>query len=426
MRLTGPLAVLALLVACSMPAPSPSEPSAVVSVSASPSAAVATATPHASEGATPSIGSSVPPVAADPPSIELRVVVGGLDDPIGVATVPDGRLLVHERVGRVVTVDPVTGATDTALDIGDRVQSGGEQGLLGLVLHPDWPDDPRAFLHYTGRTGQTVLSAFRATGTDPLRIDPGSESMLLTVPQPYANHNGGQLAFGPDGYLYLGLGDGGSGGDPQGNGQNPSALLGSILRLDIDRVPDDGDDAPAYGIPPDNPFADGAGGAPEVFVYGLRNPWRFSFDRLTDDLWIADVGQGAWEEVDRLDPAAAAGANLGWNVMEGAHCFNADACDTDGLVLPVAEYGHDRGCSVTGGYVYRGAAIDGLDGWYLFSDYCSGIVFGVASDTDGTTLEPRQLLSSGRNVSAFGEDASGELYVVDIGSGELLRVVGAD
>ncbi len=309
-----------------------------------------------------------------------------------------------------------------ALDITDRVLGESERGLLGLVLHPDWPEDGRAFVHYSDLNGDTVLSELAGTqdGEAAPVLDPASERVLLTVDQPFANHNGGQLAFGPDGYLWFGLGDGGSGGDPLGNGQNPSALLGSILRLDVS-------EPGRYTVPPDNPFADGSGGAPEVYLYGLRNPWRFSFDPETGLLWIADVGQGAYEEIDRIDPAADAGANLGWNLMEGAHCFSVEACSSDGLVTPLAEYGHDQGCSVSGGHVYRGGSIDGLRGWYLFGDYCSGLLFGIPSDVeasaDGSALAPRVLLETGRSISSFGTDTEGELYLTDIGGGALLRIV---
>jgi glucose/arabinose dehydrogenase len=426
-RAAAGLLALTLIAACSAPTPSPTAPLATARATILPSMSLP-ATPDAAPTVAPtaSAAPTLAPVSADAPAIALERVAGGLTDPISVATVPDGRLIVNERIGRAIVVDPTTGATDVALDISDRVQAQGERGLLGLALAPGWPRDPAVYIHYSDRDGDTVVSAFATTSIAPLRIDATSEAMLLTVDQPYGNHNGGQLAFGPDGLLYLGLGDGGSGGDPEGNGQNPRTLLGAVLRIDVERAPDDGNDGPAYGIPTDNPFADGSDGAPEVFVTGLRNPWRFSFDRATGALWIADVGQGSWEEVNRLDPVTDAGANLGWNVMEGAHCYGDDGCATDGLLGPVAEYGHDRGCSVTGGYVYRGLEIDGLAGWYLFSDYCSGIMFGVPSDTDGSDLEPRQLLATGRNVSAFGEDADGELYLVDIGSGELSRVVAAD
>ena len=347
----------------------------------------------------------------------------GLADPIGIASAPDGWLLVNERAGRVVAVHPGRGERAIALDISDRVLGEGERGLLGLALHPSWPEEGRAFVHYSDRNGDTVLSEFGGTqdvDAAPV-LDPASEQVLLTVSQPFPNHNGGQLAFGPDGHLWFGLGDGGSGGDPLGHGQNPGTLLGDILRLDVS-------EPGSYAIPGDNPFADGSGGAPEVYLYGLRNPWRFSFDPDTGLLWIADVGQGAYEEIDRIDPAAAAGANLGWNVMEGAHCFADAACSPDGLMLPLAEYAHDQGCSVTGGYVYRGDAIDGLWGWYLFGDYCSGLLFGIRSDAeapnDGTALAPRVLLETGRSISSFGTDSDGELYLTDVDAGTLSRIVG--
>jgi glucose/arabinose dehydrogenase len=316
------------------------------------------------------------------------------------------------------------------LDITDRVGSAGsEQGLLGFALHPEFQGlNLRAFAHYTDRGGDTVLSEFSVTDFPrPARFDPATERVLLRVEQPFTNHNGGPLAFGPDGHLWFGLGDGGSGGDPLGNGQNRDALLGKVLRLDVDAEPEG---EAAYAVPADNPFADATGGAPEVFLIGLRNPWRFSFDRATGALWIADVGQNALEEIHRVDPATEAGANLGWNVMEGTSCYAVAGCSSDGLVLPVAEYGRDLGCSVTGGYVYRGAAIEGLAGWYLFSDYCSGRLFGIRSDAPIPAAgepapQPRVLLRTGANVSAFGEDAAGELFLADIGSGAIYRIVAA-
>ncbi|HEY6607769.1 MAG TPA: PQQ-dependent sugar dehydrogenase [Candidatus Limnocylindria bacterium] len=347
----------------------------------------------------------------------LTLVGSGFASPIGIAPSPGGWLLVNERVGRVVALDPANGEVAVVADLTDRVRGNDEQGLLGLVLHPAWPDDPRAFAHYSDLAGDTVVAEL--TGTQPSdgppTLDPASERVLLRVDQPYPNHNGGQLAFGPDGFLYLGLGDGGAAADPHGHGQDPETLLGSVLRIDVDGDADEG-----YAIPDDNPFADGEGGAPEVFLYGLRNPWRFSFDRATGLLWIADVGQDAFEEVDRVDPVADAGANLGWNRLEASHCFIA-GCSPDGTLLPVAEYGRDAGCSVTGGYVYRGEAIDGLAGWYLFGDYCTGLVFGLASDTSGTdTL--RLVLETGLNISTFGEAADGELYLADLGSGGIYRI----
>ncbi len=356
------------------------------------------------------------PIAADPPALALEPVATGLASPINIAGVPDGRLLVNERDGRVVVVDPSSGATATALDISDRVLGQGEQGLLGLALDPEWPEDPSVYIHYTDDGGRTVFSEFTTTSVEPLEIDPATERVLLQLDQPFPNHNGGQLAFGPDGHLYLGLGDGGGGGDPFGNGQNPETLLGSILRLDVGGAGDD-----TYAIPPDNPFVDG-GGAPEVFLYGLRNPWRFSFDRATDELWIADVGQNAYEEVDRVDPVVDAGGNLGWNIMEASHCFADADCSSDGLIGPVTEYGRDLGCSITGGHVYRGTAVAGLAGWYLFSDFCSGILMGIRSDVDELT-PPRILFEMGISPSTFGVDVDGELFVADIAGGGIYRIV---
>ncbi len=374
-----------------------------------------TARPSAAPTATPE--PTPEPISEEPPALTLTAVGSGFASPISIAAAPDGWLLVNERAGRVVALDPSSGTTAVVVDLTARVLGDGEQGLLGLVLHPAWPDQPRAFVHYTDRGGDSVFAEL--TGSQPAdgppSLDPASERVLLTVDDPYNNHNGGQLAFGPDGFLYIGLGDGGAGGDPHGHGQDATTLLGSVLRIDINE-PGDG----AYTIPADNPFADGAAGAPEVFLYGLRNPWRFSFDRQSGLLWIGDVGQNAYEEIDRIDPVADAGANLGWNPMEASHCFVAD-CSPEGLVLPVAEYGRDAGCSVTGGYVYRGEAIDGLAGWYLFSDYCTGLLFGLRSDATGVNT-PRVVLQSGLSVSSFGEAGDGELYLADIRSGEIYRI----
>ena len=408
-----------IIAACATPSPSASvsAPSPATTPTAAVAASARTA-PTPTANALPASSPAGEPIADDPPPLALETVADGLAAPIGIASAPGGWLLVNEQTGRVVAVHPERGDRTTALDIRDRVLGEGERGLLGLTLHPDWPDDPRAFVHYSDRDGNTVLSELTGSqaGEAAPILDPASEVTLLTADQPFPNHNGGQLTFGPDGYLWFGLGDGGSAGDPLGNGQNPSALLGSILRLDVS-------DPGGYAIPSDNPFADGSEGAPEVYLYGLRNPWRFSFDPVAQALWIADVGQNAFEEVNRIDPVADAGANLGWSLMEATHCFADASCSPDGLVLPVAEYGRDEGCSVTGGHVYRGAAIDGLRGWYLFSDYCSGLLFGIRSDATGTGNAPRVLLETGRSISSFGSDADGELYVTDIAGGVLSRIV---
>ena len=437
LRRVVPFVVMVLLLAaCGAPDPTPSPPEASAGASSVPTdpAPTTTESPSSPSAAPSDAPSATPrPIAAEPPSLALEVVAEGLAAPIGIATGPPGWLLVQEQAGRVMAVSLANGETAVTLDITDRVLGGGERGLLGLALHPNWAgDDLRAFVHYSDAAGNTVLSEFLMTDFAlPPRLDPATERVLLRVAQPFANHNGGQLAFGPDGYLWFGLGDGGSGGDPLGNGQDTTTLLGSILRIDVDDIPDDGNDAIGYGIPEGNPFVDGASGAPEVHLYGLRNPWRFSFDRATGGLWIADVGQNAFEEVNRLDPAADAGANLGWPIMEASHCFSEPGCSSDGLILPIAEYGRDRGCSVTGGHVYRGDAIADLWGWYLFSDYCSGLLFAVRSDAPETVsgeraAAPRVLLETGANVSSFGEDAGGELYLADHASGTIYRVVAGD
>jgi glucose/arabinose dehydrogenase len=411
------------LAACSTPSAQTTEPSdsATASLGAEPSAS--STGPVASATATSAASAGTGPSDEQPPQLALERVAEGLASPIGLTGSPEGWLLVNEQEGRVVAVNPADGQRMTVLDITDRVSGGGERGLLGLALHPDWPDPARAFVHYTDRNGDTVLSEFAGTGGEggaPPTFDQASEQVLLQEDQPYPNHNGGQLAFGPDGHLYMGLGDGGAADDPHGHGQNPETRLGSILRIDVSTTG-------SAGIPDDNPFASGEGGAPEVFLIGLRNPWRFSFDRVTGLLWIADVGQDAFEEVDRIDTAAQAGANLGWNVMEGAACFAIIDCSSDGYVLPIAEYGHDLGCSVTGGYVYRGEALAELRGWYVFGDVCSGRLFAVASDAEsppGSALQPTVVAEPALQVSSFGEAADGELYLVEL-SGGLYRVTTA-
>jgi glucose/arabinose dehydrogenase len=348
-------------------------------------------------------------------------VVGGLDAPLAIVNAGDGsgRLFVAQQGGQIRIVRGGTLVAAPFLDIADRITSGGERGLLGVAFHPKFPQDPRVFVDYTDTNGDTRVSAFRVDPANPDRIDPATEQRLLFVKQPFANHNGGVVVFGPDGYLYIGMGDGGSGGDPQGNGQSLQTLLGKVLRIDIATTSGNR----AYGIPPDNPYADGADGRqPEIWLYGLRNPWRMSFDRLTHDLWIGDVGQSAWEEIDVQRAGAPAGTNFGWNVMEGSHCFQPpQGCQTAGLTLPQTEYGHDQGCTVIGGNVYRGTMQTALIGGYLFADYCSGRAWAINPATDG--LRPPTLVAETKhNFTSFGEDESGELFATDISAGTLLRV----
>jgi len=340
--------------------------------------------------------------------VGFEAVATGLVDPLFATASPgDPRLFVVEQAGRVWMLD---GDEKTLfLDIRDVVdRKGNERGLLGMAFHPNYPDDPRVFVDYTGSGGKTVVASYRLAGEV---LDPASAAVLLEIPQPASNHNGGMVAFGPDGYLYVGLGDGGAAGDKFGNGQRPDTLLATLLRLDV--TPED-----RYVIPPDNPFVHG-GGAPEVWAYGLRNPWRFSFDGGL--LYIADVGQEKYEEVD-VAPANAAGLNYGWPVVEGDHCYRpSKGCDTEGLTLPVLQYDHSQGCSITGGYVYRGIAIPELAGDYFYSDYCSGWIRSFRYE-DGVATDERQWAESIGNVTSFGLDGDGELLVVTR-DGTIFRMV---
>jgi len=347
-------------------------------------------------------------------AVTLTRVVEGLDKPVALAFAPGdrgGRLFVVEQIGRVRVL---TGGTLQAektpfLDLRTRVSTRTEQGLLGLAFHPDYATNGRFYVNLTDTDGDTRVLEFRVRADDPEHADPASERELLHVEQPYSNHNGGNLVFGPDRRLYVGLGDGGSAGDPHGNGQNDRALLGKMLRLDVD--------------------ARDAGGRPrpEIVAKGLRNPWRYSFDRATGDLWIADVGQNKWEEVDVLSAAALAAVknggavpNFGWNVMEGRHCYKPANCKPDGFIAPIIEYGHDEGCSITGGFVYRGRALPALTGAYFYADYCTAILRSLRRDESGgvrdswdwrPAIDPASHLA---NLSSFGEDAQGELYLLSL------------
>ncbi|MDQ4064696.1 MAG: PQQ-dependent sugar dehydrogenase, partial [Actinomycetota bacterium] len=321
------------------------------------------------------------------------------------------RVFVVEQTGRIVVGTP-GGPLSVFLDVSGLLVSGGEQGLLGLAFHPDYADNGRFFINYTDTNGDTVIAEYRAAS--PRRADPNSTRVLLHIDQPYPNHNGGHLAFGPDGYLYVGMGDGGSAGDPEERAQDLDSLLGKLLRIDVDAR---GRGRP-YGIPEDNPFAD-RGGRPEIWAYGLRNPWRFTFDRGRAELWIADVGQNVLEEINRV-PSDESGVNYGWDVMEGSRCFEPPSgCDRSRLMLPVAEYDHDLGCSVTGGYVYRGPDFVDMAGGYFFGDYCTGRVWVLDAARPRAVIE---LADTDLSISSFGEDEQGELYVTDL-SGRVLRVI---
>jgi glucose/arabinose dehydrogenase len=353
------------------------------------------------------------------PSIDLQRVLGGLNEPVGLANAGDGsgRLFVVEKRGRVVIVRDGAVQPTPLLDITPVVGSrGSEQGLLGLAFHPRFATNGQLFVYYTDQQGDVVVARYQVAPGAPDLVDAGSATTLLTVDEPYANHNGGSLAFGPDGFLYIGLGDGGSAGDPRGNGQNRGALLAKILRIDVDN-------GSPYAIPADNPFVGDAAARPEVWAYGLRNPWRFSFDRATGDLYIGDVGQNAWEWVNFQPAGARGGQNYGWNVVEGSHCYPPGTrCDPSQFVRPVAEYDHSLGCSVTGGYVYRGPSFPSLQGVYFFGDYCSGRIWGLAHAEAGQWRQ-QELLKSSVRISSFGEDEAGEVYLLGLSDGTLYRLV---
>jgi len=332
-----------------------------------------------------------------------------LERPVALLEAASGRRYVVEQGGRILTFTAADGGDASVfVDISDRVDDGpSEAGLLGMALDPQFAGNGRVILSYTRSAAPLTSVVARYTSSDGgLTLDPASEQVILTIEQPYTNHNGGQVAFGPDGYLYLGFGDGGSGGDPLGNGQNPLTLLGSMLRIDVSVTP--------YAIPSDNPFVLG-GGRPEVYAYGLRNPWRWSFDRVTGRLWAGDVGQNLWEEIDII----VRGGNYGWAIREGMHCYQALSCTEAGLIAPVAEYNHFQGCSVTGGYVYRGAAVPALQGRYLYGDFCSGRIWSRQVDA-GPGVESVELINSGLHISSFAEDRAGEVYVIDY-SGAIYR-----
>jgi glucose/arabinose dehydrogenase len=340
----------------------------------------------------------------------------GFSRPVDIQHAGDGsdRLFVVEQAGRIHVFpnDPTVDETTGFLDIRDRVSDGGnEEGLLGLAFHPDYANNGYFYVNYSASgPRRNVIARYRVDAADPNRADRDSETILLTFEQPYSNHNGGQLAFGPDGYLYIATGDGGSGGDPQNNAQNRTNLLGKILRIDVDNS----EGGKAYAIPADNPFAGNAEGyAEEIWAYGLRNPWRFSFDPVTGRLWTGDVGQNRYEEVDIIEK----GKNYGWRIMEGVSCYNpSSGCDQSGLTKPIIEYGRDQGASITGGHVYRGSSVPELQGQYIYADFVTGRIWGLKYNGPGD-IENTLLLASNENVSSFGVDEAGELYICSFGGG---------
>lgn len=370
--------------------------------------------PAVSNPVRPSNSTCLAPELSAPSGDELSLVAAfpglpAISRLVGLYQAPqdDTQWYALSQQGRILQFDNDPDASNFRVFLDQQSttdSSSNESGMLGFAFHPNYQQNGMVYVYTMPSTRTSQLLRY-SLNRDSGVLDPDSAQLLLEIAQPAANHNGGDLGFGPDGYLYLSLGDGGSAGDPFGNGQDPFSLLGSMLRLDINVS----SDSTAYGIPPDNPFADGRGGRPEIYAYGLRNPWRWSFDRSTGDLWLGDVGQYDIEEIDRI----TLGGNYGWNIMEGDSCYGANSCQRQGLTPPVVDYSHrdTGGCSVTGGYVYRGSAMPSLFGQYLFGDFCNGDIYSIDSDAPD---DMTQLLDSGLSLSAFAQDASGELYALNL------------
>ncbi len=370
----------------------PSPPSTPIPSTESSSPVPATEAPPTASGAT-----SFP----DPNSYAWQPLdIPGLQRPVDLQVEGSGRLFVIEKVGRIRIIENDQLIETPFLDISDRVGSNGnEQGLLGLAFHPQYQENGRFFMNYTDTRGDTVIARFQVS-SDPNIADPNSEVQLFGYDQPFPNHNGGAMAFGPDGYLYIGSGDGGAAGDPLANAQNTSTLLGKILRVDVDS-------AEPYAVPADNPFGN------EIWAYGLRNPWRMSFDRATGDLYVGDVGQGEWEEIDYLPAGSSGGINFGWDHREGAHDYEGGG--PEGMLDPVAEYSHaEGGCSITGGYVYRGSMPE-WNGIYLYGDYCTGFIWGLLQTDGGWQVQ--RLFDVDVTITSFGQDDAGEIYLISDNGG---------
>jgi glucose/arabinose dehydrogenase len=353
-------------------------------------------------------------------TIALVPLASGLNSALTVVHAGDGsgRLFIVLQGGQIMVFDGNNVLPRPFLDISALVSCCDERGLLGLAFHPNYATNGFFYVNYTNRRGDTVIARFSVSRTNRNLANPLSLTALLRVNQPFPNHNGGQLQFGPDGFLYIGLGDGGSGGDPLNNGQSLDTLLGKLLRIDVNG-------AAPYAVPASNPFVGVPGTLPEIWAYGLRNPWRFTFDRLTGDMFIGDVGQSEWEEIDFQPVASAGGENYGWRIMEGSHCFDpSTGCDQTGLVLPILEYNHELGCAVIGGYRYRGGQVQALVGRYLYADFCSGTIWSAVPGQGGA-WGSSVLLETGFMISSFGEGPDGELYVLSYGSsGTLYKVSG--
>ena len=387
-------------------------------------------TPLTLAGGTPRevIVSGRPPSGEDFDATKIRIwfsrVARSLSKPVFITHSGDasGRLYIVEQGGRIKILQNGTVRSTPFLNISAKVSNGSEQGLLGLAFHPDYAANRRFYVNYTNTSGDTVIAEYTRSLSNPNVADPTGR-IVLTIDQPYSNHNGGMLAFGPDRYLYIGMGDGGDAGDPGNRAQRLTFLLGKILRIDVDNEAG----GKLYAIPPGNPYAGQTVGLDEIWSYGLRNPWRFSFDSRTGDLWIGDVGQNRYEEINR-SPAvngvdAGKGLNYGWRVLEGKACFNpSSGCSTSGKTPPMAVYSHSSGCSVTGGYVYRGLAYRGLVGGYLFGDFCSGRIWTLRAHGPASQ-SPVLMADTNLAISSFGEGPDGTIYVTDLGSGDIWAIV---
>ena len=358
---------------------------------------------------------SATPVSGQP-LLRAELVASSFARPLDLQTPGDrSRLFVVEQGGRIRILRGRTVVPTPYLDITDRVSLGIEKGLLGLAFHPRFAENGRFFVNYTDAGDTTHIVEFRA-GAGAETVDPSTERTLLEIEQPFDGHKAGQLAFGSDGYLYISLGDGGSDGDPFGNGQNLGALLGKILRIDVDR-------GQPYAVPPDNPFVARPGARPEIWAYGFRNPWRFAFDRVTGDLFIGDVGQSRFEEINVERAPRRGGQNYGWNLTEGNSCYKATSCSREGITFPMIEYNHFEGCSVTGGVVYRGCRMPGHAGTYFYGDFCTGFISSIRLDS-GEQRDWTSQLGQRRLLTSFGVDADGEIYMLELG-GDIYQIVPA-
>lgn len=359
-----------------------------------------------------SSGGNGPPVFTG--ELAVEVVASGLADPLYLTAPPsDPRLFIVEQQGRIRIVENGQLLATPFLDISNRVSSGGERGLFSLAFHPEYVSNGYFYVNYTDTNGDTRVERY-SVSANPNIANPNPDRLILSVTQPFSNHNGGLILFGTDGMLYIAMGDGGGGGDPLGNGQDLNTLHGALLRIDVDA-------GNPYAIPSDNPFVGNPNARAEIWAYGLRNPWRLSFDRQADLIFIADVGQSSWEEVS-VASNTAGGLNYGWNIMEGAHCFGSSSCNTSGLVVPALEYGHGEGCSITGGYVYRGNRIPGLQGHYFYSDFCTSFLRSFVYANGIATDRREWTVGNLGSVASFGEDASGELYILSF-NGNVYRLV---